>query len=143
MGDNMFKKYFFSGAVAMGLLFSSLAQADIISYPGDELKKPIRLCKESPNPELSEEALFLLGQAAQNVECGQYQKALNKLYNAIEIVEHLQQQTQTPLGYCYYKRNCRGKIATQKKVQKKQCKGIFGGKSWRRVNPTPAACVNI
>ena len=138
----MLKKYFFSGAVAVGLLFSSLAQADIISYPGDKLKKPIRLCKESPNPELSEEALFLLGKASQNVECGQYKKALNKLYNAIEIVEHLQQQAGQPTGYCYHDRRCKNLVSSQK-TTKKKCKHLAGGKSWRQVKPSPGRCVSI
>lgn len=142
MGDIMLTKYFFSGAMALGLFFSSAGQADIINFPGDKLKKPIQLCKESPDPELSGEALHLLGQASQDVECGQYKKALNKLYHAVEIVEHLQQQAGAAKGYCYYDRRCKSLVSSQK-TTKRKCKQLAGGKSWRQVDPTPASCVSI
>lgn len=131
----MKKNFLYIVLMLIGLGAFSSAHGKSIKYPGKEIKKPINLCKESPDPELSTEAVTTLQNTIQAVECGNYKKALNMAYQAIELIEYLDQQTTTQLGYCYYKLNCRGNVASQVKVTKKHCKNLLGGKSWRKPNP--------
>lgn len=113
-----------------------------IPFPGTPVRGPIKVCEKSPDPEMTHSVKGALQQAAQKVQCGSYEEALELMEMAYEGIDYLQGQAARARGYCYSNLNCRRPLVAPRLVTEKQCKATGIGMSWQQQTPRVAPCTS-